>query len=460
MAAIASSGLLIAAPALASPQREAERTAVRAERAAGREAARAAREAARRERQAQRAEHKAHTQAGSAGCHVTIEAASNVLPAGEPALLKGLVSCPAPADAAGLPVTIYGREAGTTGFTALGNATTEADGSYELTTAALQANSSFYASIQGKRSGRRVIRVAPEVSIVGPPEGTQLTAAGIHRGATASTSAAVIFTGTVTPQDEGSKVVLQREHIGSGDEWRRIGLGQVGPDGTYSISHSFAQPGNVNIRVIVRSPGHTLPGISEPLSYEISQRQNPLLTIQSSSDPISYGQSTTISGTLAAGDHQQVTLIGRTRGGSYTTIATTTTDETGAYSFPPQSPTANMDYKVTSGHVRSSTLSQGVRPVLSAQMSSVAVASARQLTFTGTVTPDRTGQLILLERQRPSGVGADVVASATIAAGSTYTIPYTLFGSAAQRFRIKLPGGAESLVAAGPLFKVPASEAG
>lgn len=369
IAAIALSGLLIAAPAFASPQRESERATVRVEREAAREAARAAREAARAERQAQHAER-----------------------------------------------------------------------------------------LQGTRSGRRAVRVAPEVTIVGPPEGTQLIAAGVHRGASASTSAAVTFTGTVTPQEEGSKVVLQRERIGSGDEWRRIALGQVGPEGTYSISHSFAQPGNVNIRVVVRSPGRSLPGVSEPLSYEISQRQNPLLTIQSSSDPISFGQSTTISGTLAAGDEQQVTLIGRTRGGSYTTLATSTTDGTGAYSFPAQSPTQNMDYRVRSSHIRSSTLSQGVRPVLSAQMGSAAVPGARQLTFTGTVSPDRTGQIVYLLRQRSSGVGFNVVASATIAAGSTYTIPYTVFDSAAQRLRVKLPGSAESLSATSPQFTLPALE--
>ncbi|MHB8240560.1 MAG: hypothetical protein ACYDHN_01090 [Solirubrobacteraceae bacterium] len=369
MAAIALSGLLIAAPAGASPQREAERTTVRVEREAAREAARAAREAARAERQAQRAER-----------------------------------------------------------------------------------------LQGTRSERHAVRVAPEVTIVAPPEGTQLIAAGVHRGATASTSATVTFTGTVTPLEEGSKVVLQRERIGSGDEWRRIGLGQVAADGTYSISHSFAQPGNVNIRVIVRSPGHNLPGVSEPLSYEISQRQNPQLTIQSSFDPISYGQSTTISGALAAGGEQQVTLIGRTRGGSYTTLATTTSDASGAYSFPALSPTQNMDYRVTSGHIRSSILSQGVRPLLSAQMSFTAIPGARQLTFTGTVSPDRTGQLVYLLRQRSSGVGFNLVASATIATGSTYTIPYTLLGSAAERFRVKLPGNAESLVAASPQFTVPALE--
>src|ERR1700689_2442122 len=128
MAAIALSGLLISAPAVASPQREAERTTVRAEREAGREAARAAREAARAERQTARAERQAQRA--------------------------------------------------------------------ERT--------------QGTRSGRRAERVAPEVTILGPPEGTQLIAAGVHRGATASASATVTFTGTVTPQEEGSKVVLQR----------------------------------------------------------------------------------------------------------------------------------------------------------------------------------------------------------------------------------------------------------
>src|SRR4029077_20781432 len=110
----------------------------------------------------------------------------------------------------------------------------------------------------------------------------------------------VTFTGTVSAADAGAIVVLQRENAVGNEEGRRIGLGQVGQGGTYAITHTFAVPGDVNIRVVVRPRKLNSRGASESLSYEISQAQNPALTIHSSADPISYGQPLTISGTIAA----------------------------------------------------------------------------------------------------------------------------------------------------------------
>ena len=83
---------------------------------------------------------------------------------------------------------------------------------------------------------------------------------------------------------------------GTGSIWARSAS-----DGSYSITHTFVVPGDANIRVLVRSQRRNIPSPSNVLTYEISQAQNPSLTIQASADPISYGQSVTISGTVAAG---------------------------------------------------------------------------------------------------------------------------------------------------------------
>ena len=79
---------------------------------------------------------------------------------------------------------------------------------------------------------------------------------------------------------------LQRENATSSEDWHTIGRGIVRSDGTYLIVHTFVDPGDANIRVVVRPHGRShCAGVSNTLSYEISQAQNPRLTINSSSDP-------------------------------------------------------------------------------------------------------------------------------------------------------------------------------
>ena len=71
-------------------------------------------------------------------------------------------------------------------------------------------------------------------------------------------------------------------------------------------------PGDANLRVIVRSDGVNIPSESNVLTYEVSQAQNPQLTIEASSDPISFGQSVTISGVTTVVAGQPMTLLART----------------------------------------------------------------------------------------------------------------------------------------------------
>lgn len=153
--------------------------------------------------------------------------------------------------------------------------------------------------------------------MTGPPDGSQLFMRGgplfhPHARRLGFTSR-VVFSGTVSPDDAGALVALQRESSVGSEEWHRIDFSHVGQGGTYSIVHTFVVPGDANIRVVMRARGVNAPGASEPVSYEISQAQNPALTIESSADPISYGQPVTIRGKLAASGGTQLTLLARTR---------------------------------------------------------------------------------------------------------------------------------------------------
>src|SRR5258707_116665 len=83
---------------------------------------------------------------------------------------------------------------------------------------AAAADSFFYVRAAGAGSGNRSIKVAPQVTLGGPAEFSQLRTGVRNR---------VTFTGTVTPADTGAVVALQRENATSFEEWRLIQLGVV-----------------------------------------------------------------------------------------------------------------------------------------------------------------------------------------------------------------------------------------
>jgi hypothetical protein len=283
------------------------------------------------------------------------------------------------------------------------------------------------------------------VTLTGPPEGTQLLTGRPNR---------VTFTGTVTPADVGARVILQRQNAPTGDEWHRIDSGRVGPGGIYAITHTFVVPGDANIRALVRSQGRNVPSSSNVLTYEISQAENPLLTIQASADPISFGQPVTISGVLASGAGKPVTLLARTANQhGFAPVAQGLTAAGGNYAFPAQFPVYSTFYEVRAG-VRSAVLYEGVKDVLTAEVSRTTLPAGQSLTFSGTVAPDHTGHVIYLERQNASGDGFHVVQVATVGPGSAYSIVRTLYDAGTKVFRVMIPGGPDNEGAASPPFTI------
>jgi hypothetical protein len=300
------------------------------------------------------------------------------------------------------------------------------------------------------------IRVAAQVTLSGPAAGTQLLTGHPN---------AVTFTGTVNPADGGARVILQRQNAATGGEWRRIDRGVVSAGGTFSIEHTFIVPGDANIRALVRSQGRNIPTASNELEYEISQAQNPALTINASADPISFGQSVTITGTLANGANRPVQLLARTRlQQGFTPIALVTPDAGGNYVFPAQSPVNSTFYEVQvyevhtaspcmatphvrapcSGPLTSAVLYEGVKDLLSAQVSATTVQAGSTLSFTGTVAPSHPGHIIYLERQNASNGGFHVVQVGLVNADSTYAIAHKVYDAGTKVFRVRIPGGPEN----------------
>jgi len=384
-------------------------------------------------------------------CRINIKVMPRQITAGESTEVSGRLACNRHASAGGQPVTLYAHVAGTAGYVPVQSTTTETNGSYKLATAAENANTSFYVRSHGAQSGRRRLRVAAAVTFSGPPEGSQILTGAPNQ---------VTFTGTVKPADEGARVILQRQNAVTGNEWHRIGIGLVGAGGSYSITHTFRIPGDASIRVLVRSAGLNAPSPSNEIEYDISQAQNPNLTINASADPIAFGQSVTISGVLAGGVNHPVTLEARTvHQQGFARVAEATTDASGNYSFAAQSPVNSTLYRVSTtdpscatAHMgackapllKSAVLYEGVKDVLTAQVSATTIQAGQPLTFSGTVAPDHSGHVIYLERQNATGTGYHVVQVGYVLPGSTYTIVHQVYVPGTKVFRVDIPGGPDN----------------
>jgi hypothetical protein len=386
-------------------------------------------------------------------CRINIESiAERQITAGDSATIKGRLKCGPSVGTSGQSVELYSHAAGTAGFVPVQSTTTETNGYYQFSTGPENTNTSFYVRSHGAQSASKRLRVAIQVTLN--------PLSGVAEGGVVETGAPhqETFTGTISPStgDVGARVILQRENATTGEEWHRIGIGQVMAGGTFSIPHIFRVPGDASIRVLVRSDGLNVPSPSNELEYEISQAQNPSLTIQSSADPISYGQSVTISGVLAgASTSQPVTLLARTvHQHGFAPIAEMSTGAGGAYSFPAQTPVNSTLYRVRGGGQKSAVLYEGVKDVLTAEVSASMVQAGQALTFKGTVAPDHTGHVVYLERQNAAGTAFHVVQVGHVLPGSVYSIIHQVYVPGTKVFRVVIPGGPDNGRAVSQLFTV------
>jgi hypothetical protein len=353
---------------------------------------------------------------------------------GEPVTVFGRLLCRAPASAGGQVVRLFHHLRGVPGFTYVQSTTTDANGFYQFQNADAPVETSrlFHVRSHWAESANRGVRVAPQVTLSGPPEGTQILTGSPNQ---------VTFTGTVNPVDVGARVILQRQNALTGGEWRRIDVGRVQEGGKFSIAHTFVVPGDASLRVVVRSEGRNVPGESNVLSYEISQAQNSDLTIEASANPISYGQSVVLDGTLAGGANQPVTLLAHiaTQPG-FVPVAQATTDGSGKYAFPAQAPVNSTFYEVQGAGKTSAVLFEGVKYLLAAQVSASTVQAGQTLTFTGSVAPGNPGHVVYVQRRDASG-DFHIVAVGALSAQSTFSIVHQVYGTGSQVFRVYVPGG-------------------
>jgi hypothetical protein len=241
-------------------------------------------------------------------------------------------------------------------------------------------------------------------------------------------------------------VVLQRESATANEEWRAIDRSTVDGSGKYAIEHRFHVPGDANLRVIVHPRGINAPAATSPASYEISQAQNPALTILSSTDPLLYGQSVTITGVVAAAAaNTPVTLLARSKGGQLTPVATGHTGAGGSYEFT-QTPLTNTSYRVQTATTKSAVLFEGVKYALTVVPPASSVQAGQPLTFSGSVLPALVGHAVYLERQSSLRLGWHVIDVGTVGTpakpgeAAPFSILHTFNSPGTLRLRVKIPG--------------------
>ncbi len=367
---------------------------------------------------------------------LTINAIPNPLPvAGDGVLIYGYLHG---SPLGGQRIVLYHHLADTPGYTTVGVTTTSPDGYYQFTRAedVVLTNRSWFvrdANDPGVHSRTVYERVEAAVSM------SASTTSAI-------TGQPVVFTGHVTPDHAGGRILLQQQ-VGSSDDWHTLEAGRIGPGSNYAITWRFGRAGERDVRTLFPGDRRNIAGASNPVSLTIQQKQVPGFTITSSSPLIDYGQSVTISGVLDQAKNSNtpepntpVTLWARTAQSQFSPVADTTTGQDGSYAFPAQVPSANTQYLVRTTlapHRHSAVLLEGVQDLLSMTPSSTTSTVGGQVTFDGTVLPDQTGHAIYLQRLGADGDWHNVEVR-VVQFGSTFHFAWTFGKAGAAEFRARI----------------------
>jgi hypothetical protein len=173
------------------------------------------------------------------------------------------------------------------------------------------------------------------------------------------------------------------------------------------------------------------------------------LTISSSSNPSIAGKRVTISGQWSGGTSGHLVELWQELPGAstFTRVAQTTTGAVGHYQFVRSGIETNRQFYVTMAGLRSMTLGQRVRAVVTLTLSG--------LRARGHVGPDHAGERVLLEQRKLAPAsGWSVIARPLLSADSTYSV--RLPGSGQIDFRTVFRGDRRNVRSVSREFKATA----
>jgi hypothetical protein len=375
---------------------------------------------------------------------LTINGTPNPILAGEGVLIYGQLRG---ADIANQPILLYHRLASFPRFTLIGRTTTDSHGFYEFTRAegVVLTRRSWFVRGPGQTHSRTLHeRVQALVTLASSVTSTD-------------TNHPIVFSGHVTPDHRFQRVLLQVQNA-NGTTWHTVKVGRLDAASNFSISQRWRTPGDRIVRAVFPGDLRNNRGESDPVTVTVQQAQIPDFTINSSSPIIGFGQDATISGTLdkpgttTPEPDTAVNLCSHTpQQNQFTCSAATTTDEDGSYSFP-VSPTSNTLYLVKTTlppNRHSARLFEGVQDVVTMAPSTTSTQVGQVVTFTGTVTPDKAGELIYLERQGADGK-FHAVEVHRVRSDSTYQFAWKFGNSGTAVFRARILGDGTNVGGASP----------
>jgi hypothetical protein len=368
---------------------------------------------------------------------LTIRTTTNPLVAGEGVEIYGRLQG---TDSAGQRILLFHRINPAASFSLIGATRTDSAGYYEFVRAdgVVNSNRNWYVVGPGGTHSRTVHELVSSIVTLDTASSTSLT------------GEAVDFTGTVFPAHPYERVLIQEQNSNAGNGWHTIATGRTGSASAFSVDHKFKVAGSYTLRAYFPSDARNIAGQSDSVTLTVEQKQNPSFTIDGSAPVVSAAQPETITGTLyAAGSttipqtNTLVTLYGKQFGGSWTPLATTTTDgTTGSYSFS-ETPIHNTVYVVKTTDppiVDTAGLYVGVQDAVTINASASSVDVGDPVTVTGTVSPDHSGHVVNLQRLTQSGTWVDVE-TGYLNSSSGYSFSYAFGQLGTFQLRVQIPGG-------------------
>lgn len=377
--------------------------------------------------------------AGAAPIHnrgLTIHAVPNPISAGDAVLIWGQLKGP---DNGGQTIRLYHRINPRPFFSLVSTTRTNSAGQYEFVRAegVVLTNRNWFVRGPGNTHSRTV------------HEHVQALVTLSASSTTGTTRHPIVFSGHVTPDHSGDVVSLQQQ-LGSSDRWQTIKRGRLGPGSNYNISYAWRVPGARNLRVRFAGDARNTAAASDVVAVVIQQAEVPDFTIQTSDPIVPYDQPVTISGVLdqkgttTPEPNTSVSLFAARPGvGQYREVASTTTGADGSYSFAGVVSQTNELYRVRTSFAplrSSAVLFEGAQDQVTLQVSSTTSTIGGHVTFTGTVSPDKAGHVIYLQKLEADN-NWHTVAIHFVRGGSTFQFGWTFGSAGTKEFRAHITGG-------------------
>ena len=173
-------------------------------------------------------------------------------PNGDPATLVGALKCPPSTSPGGRLVTLYEQSAPKASFAQVATAMTEPSGAFQVTPPVFMTSSVFYAVVEGAQSARKAIRVTAAITALPPTPAEEHSCPPAVAVNLASSTGHIRRHGqSRSPRARSSCFSVRTPRpTKNGIAFRHLRR-STQQNGEYSITHTFAVPGDASLRVVV-----------------------------------------------------------------------------------------------------------------------------------------------------------------------------------------------------------------